>query len=187
MSPVPLQSANGPAIPLPRLRVAERKGRRHLAPLLLSGLPFPFSLRRFLVEPLRNFGRSATLGDLLHAELPLEVALPQPNLVAGLHHFRALRPVAVHIDFAAVDRLGRKGTRLEEPRGPQPLVEADLTGGRRLVVVTHRLLRAVCAVVVEHDRVVVDIVVIGVSIVDDIEFVECVVLRIIRLGVTGVR
>ena len=49
----------------------------------------------------------------------------QPEFVADLHLTRWFRSVAVHGDLAAGDRVDGNRTRLEEPRGPEPLVEAD--------------------------------------------------------------
>ena len=51
-------------------------------------------------------------------------SVEKPEFVADLHLTRWFRSVAVHGDLAAGDRVDGNRTRLEEPRGPEPLVDA---------------------------------------------------------------
>ncbi len=156
-----------------------------MAQLLLRGFTLLLAVGRLLVQPLGDLGGPPAISDVLHAELPHEGTLAESNLVARLHQFRAFRPIAVHVDLTAVDGLGRQRPRFEKARSPQPLVEANLPWRGLLVVVAHRLLHAVSAVVVlvERDHVVVDIGVVEIiGVVDIIDVVD-----IIGGGAIGLR
>src|SRR5262249_31841232 len=48
-----------------------------------------------------------------------------PAATPGADPPRGLRRLVVHVDLAAVARHRRLATRLEHPRGPEPLVNAD--------------------------------------------------------------
>jgi len=48
--------------------------------------------------------------------------------IARLHRFRRFGALAVDFDLTSGDRFGRRRARFEEPRGPEPLVEANPIG-----------------------------------------------------------
>src|SRR5215510_5993730 len=82
-----------------------------------------------LEERLRDLRRSAAVveaGDLQDPAAPArqgdldEIPGPDPP--------RGLRRLVVHVDLAAVARHRRLAARLEHPRGPEPLVNADRIG-----------------------------------------------------------
>ena len=62
---------------------------------------------------------------------------PQADLVAGLDRLGGFGALAVHLDLAAGNCLGGERPRLEEARGPQPLVDSHPVG---FVGVAHTVL-----------------------------------------------
>src|SRR5262249_61154258 len=80
------------------------------------------------VAPPRLFGRAAADGDRRDRDHPLELADVDGELVAAADVFRRLHARPVQLDAPAVDRLGGEAARLEEARGPEPLVDAEALG-----------------------------------------------------------
>src|SRR4051812_12214685 len=63
------------------------------------------------------------VGDAAHDDRPPEVADRDLDRVLRPDLLRRLHSHAVHVHAPAGDRLGREPARLEEPRGPEPLVD----------------------------------------------------------------
>src|SRR5581483_5279902 len=75
---------------------------------------------------LLGFGcRSPALGQRDDRDLPGEFAGAYGQAIARLEDLRRLRPLAVELHLAALDRLGRDRARLEKPGRPQPLVDSN--------------------------------------------------------------
>src|SRR6185437_5042944 len=72
----------------------------------------------------------------LHGHGMLEGRPAHDDLVAGPHLLRGLGALAVHRHVAGGDRLDRQRARLEETRGPQPLVDAHQPSRRTSCSVT---------------------------------------------------
>ena len=87
------------------------------------------TLIRFLVIQRGVFGRPTPFGGNTNRDLVFVRALSDTYLVSGVNQLRPLGPRAAHLHLAPGDGFHRQRPRLEEPRGPEPLVDAD--GARR--------------------------------------------------------
>jgi hypothetical protein len=91
------------------------------------GRPLAFGDRfvGLLVEGRGDPSRAPLLGDSSDDDRPAHLAEPDLDDVAWTDLLRWFRALAVQVHPAADDGLGRRGTRLEEARRPDPLVNAD--------------------------------------------------------------
>src|ERR1700716_3609703 len=83
------------------------------------------TIGRFIEQDLRIFGRAAPLGDGAHDDEPVVWPHPHTQMIASLDLLRGLCAVVVDLHLAPGDGGRRERPRLEEARGPEPLVEAD--------------------------------------------------------------
>src|SRR5690606_13744762 len=91
-------------------------------PRVLACLP----RRRGLgVQRLRDFRRTPGVAQPQYLEFEHLLAPGDPQRIAHPHCARGLRALPAHLDLAGLDRLPREAAGLEEPRGPQPQVQAD--------------------------------------------------------------
>src|SRR5204862_832791 len=82
-------------------------------------------IRGLLVERRGDARRAAALGDARDHDRPPHFADPHLDDVGGAHVLRRLHALAVDPDVAPGDGVGREAAGLEEPRRPEPLVDAN--------------------------------------------------------------
>src|SRR5690242_3429601 len=92
--------------------------------LLAESLAFGDALGCFLEQQRCGGRRAAPLRELADRDGMNERTKPDPELIASFHLLRWLRPRAIELDLATVDRFGGKRTCFEEAGGPEPLVDA---------------------------------------------------------------
>jgi hypothetical protein len=109
-----------------------RQGRGHfhplgkLGPARYAGVTFDITLRRC--------GRgAATRWNRCNGAFELDSTPYESHYVSRTHFTGGLYPVAVHMHLAAIDGLGRQGTRLEKAHAEEPPVYA---GGSRTFIGT---------------------------------------------------
>src|SRR5262249_36257335 len=68
----------------------------------------------------------AAIGDRGHGHRPAHRPDRDLDRVPGVNDLRRLHALAVHVHAPAQNRLGRGAARLEETRGPEPLVDPHL-------------------------------------------------------------
>src|SRR5690606_13658779 len=100
----------------------ERRGVLELPGELLAPLA---ALGGLLVEPGRLCRRAAAPRKPAHHHPVLVRAEADTDFVADGHRAGPLHRRIIDLDLPAADRLRRQRARLEETRGPEPLVEAD--------------------------------------------------------------
>jgi len=86
----------------------------------------PLDACRALIKLLAGLGRgNAALDQTGDADLEDQLAATDAEAVVYPNETRGLGLLAVDFDLSALDRLLSKAARLEESRGPQPLIKPD--------------------------------------------------------------
>ncbi len=80
---------------------------------------------RFRVTRRRDRRRTAPVGQLQHLAFELEPRPFQREVVADPHGVRRFDALAIHVNFAAANRLGGQRPGLEQPRAPEPAVDSQ--------------------------------------------------------------
>src|SRR5262249_23675282 len=86
-------------------------------------------LRSLLVERRRDACRATPVGEARDDERPALLGARDLDRLADPHVPRRLDPFAADVDVAAEHGLRRGAAGLEEPRGPEPLVDPHLFHG----------------------------------------------------------
>src|SRR5690606_1845839 len=84
---------------------------------------------RLLVERLGHLRRPAAIAQPEHRDVEQLIAAADPQGIPDAHGTRRLRALPTHLDLAVLDRVARQAARLEEPRRPEPQVQAHRAGG----------------------------------------------------------
>src|SRR5262245_27354642 len=118
------QRLESAAVLLRRPRAEVRAERARELVLARALLALGDRLWRLLVERLRDARRPALLGNAAHDHDAAHHSDRDLERVVRVHVLRRFHALAVHVHAAADHCLGRGAACLEEPRGPQPLVDA---------------------------------------------------------------